>query len=89
VEICAYKNIYDPKSLTEIPRVFVAFTHTKKVHIGSVIYKGQQCFGSEYIVTDPNPFLQRVTDPDPTLRSSGPVSDPTLNTYFFLHSYDF
>jgi hypothetical protein len=50
--------------------VLVAFTHTKKVHIVSVNYKGEQCFESENIVTDPNPdpTLQKVTDPDPNFK---------------------
>jgi hypothetical protein len=44
---------------------------------------GTSVVDPKLFVTDPDPTFQRVTDPDPTLKVPDPVSDPTLNIYFF------
>jgi hypothetical protein len=58
---------------------FTIRSTVSKVIVSSVV-------DPKLFVTDPDPDLtfQRVTDPDPIFKKvSDPVSDPSLNIYFF------
>jgi hypothetical protein len=45
---------------------------------------GTSVVDPKLFVTDPDPTFQRVPDLDPTFKKvPDPVSDPTLNSYFF------